>query len=228
MAIQRVLMTDSRKEDVFYEEAIKTLRTNMQFSGVETKSIVITSCYPNEGKSDVTFQLAVEIGKMGKKVLIIDADIRKSNYVKRFQVEQKVDGLSQYLSGQVNKEKILYSTNYSNVDFIFAGPYAPNPSELLEQELFSKLIEETRKGYDYVLIDTPPMLSMSDASIVAKQCDGAILVIQNEAVELFKDYLVFATRLSRNSFVGVNQSKQTGKIGPDTADRLFNLIEKRY
>lgn len=166
MAIQRVLMTDSRKEDVFYEEAIKTLRTNMQFSGVETKSIVITSCYPNEGK----------------KVLIIDADIRKSNYVKRFQVEQKVDGLSQYLSGQVNKEKILYSTNYSNVDFIFAGPYAPNPSELLEQELFSKLIEETRKGYDYVLIDTPPMLSMSDASIVAKQCDGAILVIQNEAV----------------------------------------------
>ena len=160
MAIQRVLMTDSRKEDVFYEEAIKTLRTNMQFSGVETKSIVITSCYPNEGKSDVTFQLAVEIGKMGKKVLIIDADIRKSNYVKRFQVEQKVDGLSQYLSGQVNKEKILYSTNYSNVDFIFAGPYAPNPSELLEQELFS----------------------MSDASIVAKQCDGAILVIQNEAV----------------------------------------------
>ena len=72
MAIQRVILTDSRKEDVFYEEAIKTLRTNMQFSGVETKSIVLTSCYPNEGKSDVAFQLAVEIGKMGKRVLIID------------------------------------------------------------------------------------------------------------------------------------------------------------
>jgi Mrp family chromosome partitioning ATPase len=80
MAIQRVILTDSRKEDVFYEEAIKTLRTNMQFSGVETKSIVLTSCYPNEGKSDVAFQLAVEIGKMGKRVLIIDADIRKSSY----------------------------------------------------------------------------------------------------------------------------------------------------
>ena len=85
MAIQRVMMTDSRKEDVFYEEAIKTLRTNMQFSGVETKSIVLTSCYPNEGKSDVAFQLAVEIGKMGKRVLIIDADIRKSSYIKRYQ-----------------------------------------------------------------------------------------------------------------------------------------------
>ena len=182
MAVQKVMMTDSRKEDVFYEEAIKTLRTNMQFSGVETKSIVVTSCYPNEGKSDVAFQLAVEIGKMGKKVLIIDADIRKSNYVKRFQVTQKVAGLSQYLSGQVNKEQIVYSTNYRNVDIIFSGPYAPNPSELLEQELFSKLIKETRNGYDYVLIDTPPIISMSDASIAAKQCDGAILVIESEAV----------------------------------------------
>lgn len=98
MAIQRVMMTDSRKEDVFYEEAIKTLRTNMQFSGVETKSIVITSCYPNEGKSDVAFQLAVEIGKMGKRVLIIDADIRKSSHIKRYQIKQKTNGLSQYLS----------------------------------------------------------------------------------------------------------------------------------
>ena len=159
MAIQRVLMTDSRKEDVFYEEAIKTLRTNMQFSGVETKSIVITSCYPNEGKSDVAFQLAVEIGKMGKRVLIIDADIRKSSYIKRFQIKQKVEGLSQYLSGQVNKDQIVYSTNYRNVDIIFSGPYAPNPSELLEQELFSKLIKETRNGYDYVLIDTPPIIT---------------------------------------------------------------------
>ena len=154
MAIQRVLMTDSRKEDVFYEEAIKTLRTNMQFSGVETKSIVITSCYPNEGKSDVAFQLGIEIGKMGKKVLVLDADIRKSSYIKRFQIKQKIEGLSQYLSGQVSKEQIIYSTNYRNVDIIFSGPYAPNPSELLEQELFSKLIEEARNAYDYVLIDT--------------------------------------------------------------------------
>lgn len=182
MAIQRVMMTDSRKEDVFYEEAIKTLRTNMQFSGVETKSIVITSCYPNEGKSDVTFQLAVEIGKMGKRVLIIDADIRKSSYIKRYQIKQKTNGLSQYLSGQVALEEVIYSTNYRNLEIIFYGRYAPNPSELLEQGRFSRLIEETRKAYDYVLIDTPPIINMSDAAIVAKQCDGAILVIESEAV----------------------------------------------
>ena len=150
MAIQRVMMTDSRKEDVFYEEAIKTLRTNMQFSGVETKSIVITSCYPNEGKSDVAFQLAVEIGKMGMKVLIIDADISKSSFIKRYQIKQKTSGLSQYLSGQVALEEVIYSTNYRNLEIIFSGPYAPNPSELLEQGRFSRLIEETRKAYDYV------------------------------------------------------------------------------
>ena len=176
MAIQRVMMTDSRKEDVFYEEAIKTLRTNMQFSGVETKSIVITSCYPNEGKSDVAFQLAVEIGKMGKRVLIIDADIRKSSYIKRYQVKQKTNGLSQYLSGQISLEEIIYSTNYRNLEIIFSGPYAPNPSELLEQGRFGRLIEETRKVYDYILIDTPPIISMSDAAI------AAILVIESEAV----------------------------------------------
>ena len=79
MAIQRVMMTDSRKEDVFYEEAIKTLRTNMQFSGVETKSIVLTSCYPNEGKSDVAFQLAVEIGKMQIFVSPVISNVTRSN-----------------------------------------------------------------------------------------------------------------------------------------------------
>ena len=169
MAIQRVMLTDSRKEDVFYEEAIKTLRTNMQFSGVETKSIVLTSCYPNEGKSDVAFQLAVEIGKMGKRVLIIDADIRKSSYIKRYQVKQKTNGLSQYLSGQISLEEIIYSTNYRNLEIIFSGPYAPNPSELLEQGRFGRLIEETRKVYDYILIDTPPIISMSDAMKAKEQ-----------------------------------------------------------
>ena len=182
MALSRVILTDPRKTDVYYEEAIKNLRTNMQFSGMETKSIVITSCYPNEGKSDVAYQLAVEIGKMGKKALLMDADIRKSSYLKRYSVKQKVKGLSEFLSGQAKQDEIIYSTNMKGVDIIFAGPYAPNPSELLEQEVFANLLHEGRERYDYVLVDTPPVISMSDASIVAKQCDGAILVIESEVV----------------------------------------------
>ena len=182
MIMQNVVMTDPRKSDYFYEEAIKTLRTNIQFSGIDIKTIVVTSCYPNEGKSDVTFQLALEIGKMGKKVLVVDADIRKSAYISRYQVKERISGLSQYLSGQKRETDIIYHTNFEGVDMIFAGPTAPNPSELLEQDSFSRLLHSLREKYDYVLLDTPPIGSLTDAAIVAKQCDGAIMVIESDLV----------------------------------------------
>ena len=182
MTERRVIMTDPKQNDYFYEEAIKTLRTNIQFTGTEVKSIVITSCYPNEGKSDVVFQLALEIGKMGKKVLVLDADIRRSSYISRFQVKQKTAGLSQYLSGQSGQQDIVYSTNFRDVDIIFAGPAAPNPSELLAQESFASLVHTMRGKYDYVLVDTPPIGSLTDAAVVARQCDGAILVVESDLV----------------------------------------------
>ena len=177
-----VTMVDQRKEYYHYEEALKTLRTNIQFAGAEITSILVTSCYPNEGKSDIVSQLAKEMGKAGKKVLLLDADIRKSAFIQRFQIEGEVRGLSQYLSGQVAVRDILYTTNYENVDMIFAGPVAPNPSELLEGKLFARLVEGLSQRYDYILIDTPPMASVIDAAIVGGVCDGAILVIEDGAV----------------------------------------------
>lgn len=179
---QKVVLTNIRKKDYFYEEAIKTLRTNIQFTGKNVKTIMFTSCFPNEGKSGVTFQLCQEIGNMGKRVLLIDADIRKSAYVSRYRIKQKVNGLSQYLSGQLAKEFLIYQTNFLNVDIIFAGPMAPNPSELLEEEAFRELLEEVRGCYDYIIIDTPPVGSVIDAAIIAKESDGAVLVIESERV----------------------------------------------
>lgn len=179
---QKVVLTDIRKKDYFYEEAIKTLRTNIQFTGKNVKTIMFTSCFPNEGKSDVTFQLCQEIGNMGKRVLLIDADIRKSAYVSRYRIKQKVNGLSQYLSGQLAKEFLIYQTNFLNVDIIFAGPMAPNPSELLEEEAFRELLAEVRGYYDYIIIDTPSVGSVIDAAIIAKESDGAVLVIESERV----------------------------------------------
>ena len=180
---QRVTLTDPRKLDYYYEEAIKTLRTNIQFSGRDIKTIMCTSCFPNEGKSDTLIQLAKEIGKAGKKVLLIDADIRKSTFIRRYHVRQAVKGLSQYLSGQVEQLGIYYSTNFENMDMIFAGPMAPNPSELLEERAFDELLATARQVYDYVLIDTPPVLEITDASIVARKCDGAVLVIESGRVK---------------------------------------------
>ena len=133
----RVTMTDPRKENYFYEEAIKTLRTNIQFTGKNVKTILLTSCYPNEGKSDIAMQLAQEIGKAGKSVLLIDADLRKSAYVVRYKVKRSVKGLSEFLSGQASESEIKYTTNFQNVDIIFSGPSAPNPSELLEDPAIS-------------------------------------------------------------------------------------------
>lgn len=182
MKVKKVVLSDPKKTDYFYEEAIKTLRTNLQFCGSERKSILVTSCLPNEGKSDITFQLAVEIGKTGKRVLILDADIRRSCYLSRYQVKEKVRGLSEFLSGQCRLEDILYETNYEGVYMIFAGKAAPNPTELLEQEQFAKLLQGLRDIYDYILVDTPPVGSIIDAAVAARDCDGAIFVIASGQV----------------------------------------------
>lgn len=178
----KVTLKDPKKSDYFYEEAMKILRTNVLFSSKEVKVILLTSCYPNEGKSDIAFHLAAEMGNAGKKVLLLDADIRKSTYIRRYSVNQNIQGLSQYLSGQVDRQWITYHTNFQNLDMIFAGPLAPNPSELLGDRSFGELLEEKRQEYDYIFIDTPPVGTMIDAAVVAEKCDGAILVIESDLV----------------------------------------------
>ena len=180
---QSIVMTDPKKPDSFYEEAIKTLRTNLQFAGRGIRVILISSCFPNEGKSNIAFQLTREMGNMGKKVLLLDADIRKSTFVSRYRVKGKnLKGLSNYLCGQADMEEVCYETNFPDMDVVFAGPCVPNPSELLEDEAFGQMIQQFRSEYDCVILDAPPLGSVSDALIAAKWCDGVILVIENKRV----------------------------------------------
>ena len=124
----------------------------------------------------------LEMGKAGRKTVIVDADIRKSGFIKRYNTSREVPGLSEYLSGQAEKKDIICSTGYDNADIILAGPIAPNPSELLEQGIFGDLIRGLREEYDYVLLDTPPIGSVIDAVIAARSCDGAVLVIESGLV----------------------------------------------
>lgn len=177
-----IQLTNIGEADYNYNEAIKTLRTNIQFCGNSIKVVMLTSSLPDEGKSDISVALAQSLAQIGKRTLILDADIRKSILVARYQVDHKVSGLSQYLSGQKSLEEILYHTNTENLDMIFSGPYSPNPAELLEEPLFEKMLEALRVYYDYVIIDTPPMGNLIDAAIIAKKCDGAILVIESGAI----------------------------------------------
>ena len=143
---------------------------------------MFTSSIPNEGKSETSFQLASSLAQLGKHVLLIDADIRKSVTVSRYQLDHEVNGLSQYLSSQVTKEEAIYQTNVNGLEVMFAGPYSPNPAELLEEEMFTKLVLWARETYDYVIIDTPPMGNLIDGAIVARHCDGAVLVIESGAI----------------------------------------------
>lgn len=170
------------KGDYSFEEAIKTLRTNVQFCGSNIKVIMLGSAVPNVGKSSMSFSLAASLAQIGKKVLFIDADIRKSVMVSRYQLDQEVNGLSQYLSGQKRKDEVLYETNLENLHIVFSGPYSPNPAELLEEPMFSLLIQAGREEYDYIIIDTPPLLNLIDGAIIARQCDGAVLVIESGKV----------------------------------------------
>ena len=168
--------------DYGFDEAIKTLRTNVQFCGTGVRVVMLTSSVPDEGKSDLSFSLTVSMAQIGKKVLFIDADIRKSVFHARYRPDIEMVGLSQYLSGQNEMDEIIYKTNYENLSIIIAGPYSPNASELLEESLFTGLLTFARQVFDYVFIDTPPMAALIDGAIIARRCDGAILVIESGAV----------------------------------------------
>ena len=174
---------EGRKElDYRANEAYKSLRTNIQFCGADIKVISFTSCTPNEGKSSVSFNLAASFAESGKKVILIDADMRKSVLVGRYKVGSIEAGLAHHLAGQKTFEEVCLQTNIPNMDIIFSGPFVPNPAELLEGERFMKLIQYCREHYDYVFVDTPPLGSVIDSAIVAKNVDGAVIVIEAEAI----------------------------------------------
>ena len=132
---------------------------------------------PGEGKSTVSLSVASSLAESGKKVLFIDADLRKSVLAGRHKIDKEVKGLSHFLSGQAKLEEVLVKTSEPRLYAIFAGVIPPNPAELLESRSFEALLRETRKVYDYVIIDAPPLGSVIDGAITAKYCDAAVMVI---------------------------------------------------
>lgn len=163
-------------------EAYKALRTNIQFCGDDKKVIVLTSCTPDEGKSTVVLHLAKSLAEAGKKVLLVDADLRKSIMTGNFSIEGEIKGLAHFLSGQTFLKDVIYGTDQKNLDVIFAGPVPPNPAELLGERLFKEMLKYARGQYDYILLDSPPLGSVIDSAIIAEECDGAVIVIEAEVI----------------------------------------------
>lgn len=182
MSTQNINIGKSDKLPYSLEEAYNSLRTNIWFCGKDVRVIAITSCIPNEGKSSVCFNLANAIAESGKKVLLIDADMRKSVLAGRHRISGALNGLSHYLSGQKEFNEVLSTTNVENLSMILSGPVPPNPSELLSSDAFKTLIEEVRSSFDYILVDTPPLGSVIDAAAVAPVCDGMCLVVSANTI----------------------------------------------
>ncbi len=173
----KVAFNSSSAKDYATSESYKTLRTNILFSGVDIKSIVITSCRENEGKSTISTELSQSLAESGKRTILIDADLRKSEMLRQNGRGREINGLSELLSGQCTLEQVVYNTNEPNFDVIFCGHYPPNPVELLGSGKFEQLVSDFKKIYDYIIIDSPPLGAVIDAAVIASYCDGAILVI---------------------------------------------------
>ncbi|MCD8338496.1 MAG: polysaccharide biosynthesis tyrosine autokinase [Lachnospiraceae bacterium] len=159
-------------------EACKSLRTNLQFCGGDKKVIVFTSCTENEGKTYVVLNLAISLSEIGKKVILLDADLRKSALLGRVDVTGNMKGLTHFLSKQASLVDIICQTNVPNFNIAFAGPVPPNPSELLSSSYFEHMLAALRESYDYILIDSPPLGSVVDSAIIASKCDGSVIVIE--------------------------------------------------
>jgi capsular exopolysaccharide synthesis family protein len=163
------------------KESLRAIKTNIQFCGDDKRVIMFTSSLPDEGKTTITLDMAISFTKSEKKVLLIDSDMRGSVLIgilkAKLEDGKRIVGLSHYLSGQKTLDEILYETEIPNLSMIFAGPSVPNPTELIEKEYFQQLIDYARENYDYVFIDCAPIGAVIDAAVVAKYCDGAVLVV---------------------------------------------------
>ena len=141
--------------------------------------IMTTSAYPEDGKTTVTVNLALMFALSNAKVILVDADIRKGRVAKYFK-RRSAPGLSDYLSGQNNLDEVIHNSHVNeNLSYITCGTHSPKPYELLESDEMKNLINELRTKYDYVIIDTPPVLILSDALAVSPSTDGVVLVCRH-------------------------------------------------
>lgn len=166
-------------------EAYRVIRTSIQFAqaGKELKTLAVTSCIPNDGKSMTAANLAVVLTQAGKSVLLIDCDMRNPTVHKNFNLSNKV-GLSSCISMGTALSDAVQKTSIEGLYALTGGVIPPNPSELLGSEQMKNVLQRAKEQYDYVLIDTPPVMPVTDALIVSRFVDGMILVIASAEIKV--------------------------------------------
>lgn len=159
-------------------EQYRTIRTNIEFMAVdrEIQAILVTSATQGEGKSTTSSNLAVAYAQQGKKVLIIDTDMRRPTVHYTFKVANGL-GLSSLLTRQAEKDKAILPTKIDNLSILTAGPIPPNPAELLSSRAMEHLVAQLREEFDVIIFDAPPLLQVADSRITSKLTDGVVLVV---------------------------------------------------
>lgn len=197
----------------FVTEAFKTLRTNIQFSSIDDniKTILVTSSSPSEGKSTTSANLALTFAQGGKKVLVMDCDLRKPTVHKKFRVSNKI-GLSNFMVGEATLDNCIIKHS-ENMDILTSGNIPPNPAEILSSKKMKEFLKDMRNTYDVVLIDSPPVLAVTDAQVISTMVDGVILVVasgqcEKEACIKAKDLL---TKVKANVIGAVISKMPTDK-----------------
>ncbi len=175
--MEKIAVSQFVTKEFQVSEAMKTLRTNLIFSGANIKAVALTSFSAAEGKSTLSFQLAASFAQTGKRVLLVDADLRKSVLATRLGVRGRVDGLSHYLSGLANANELLNETDVDNLYIMFAGARVPNAAELLGGESFEKLIDALKDVFDYIIVDAAPVGQVVDCAVMAPCLDGVVMVV---------------------------------------------------
>ncbi len=160
-------------------EAFRSLRTSVLLSaaGQPPRSLLVSSAQPGEGKTTISANLAISLAQLGQRVLLIDCDLRRPSVHRAFQIQGGL-GVVSYLAGQQDWRAAVEKTSLSGLDVLVSGPVPPNPAELLSSDRMQKLIQEALEDYKFVLVDSPPLLNVSDSRILATLVEGVVLVVK--------------------------------------------------
>lgn len=158
-------------------EAYRAIRTNLQFAGAgkQLKTLAFMSAVPGEGKSTTVANLAIVMGQDDKHILLIDCDMRKPVIHRRFGLLNR--GLSNCFAEDLPLKEVIQADVFPNLDVVTSGPVPPNPAELLGSKKMKALLQEAAEAYDYVFLDMPPVLAVTDAALMSSQVDGTVLIL---------------------------------------------------
>ncbi len=201
------------KPNSAFGESIRSLRTSLLLTAGDrpVRTVAVTSCVPNEGKTSVALSLAMMAAQAGQKVVILDCDLRKPSVHRELDTDNKA-GLSDYLVGNKPLEEVMEIDPRSDLHYITAGSKMPNPPELLQSNAMNKLLQELGANFDFVVLDTPPLMAVSDALLLLRRCDKTIFLARWEKTR------------RETTAVGVRQAYDSGA---DLAGVLLTQVDVR-